>query len=213
MHQRYDSQKNDRSYNLNQNQNDEYSESNWNAQPRHLQNKNIQNSQENNNGGSSWKKSSTYGSLNQQNSQESEQQQSYNNRHNYESTFDFNSGSMESNSQEDYVKTQNDDDISNKIGRKVAQKMVKFFNIIEKYAARNGTVQTSQVHEPLSLRQWALPMTRHQFTNMVDSKVNGLSQGIIKAMLIDNENNNVSIEPDIILLFDDKFSVRFFEQK
>lgn len=142
------------------------------------------------------------GTFNQQNSEEYYQQQlnKKNQRNqNYGSSFDFFSTnfagfSSESNSQEDYIREQNENnDIANDIGRKVAQKMVKIYGIIEKYAARNGTVQTKQAQVPLALRQWALPMAHHHFLNMNDSKVYGLDQGIIRAIYVNTERNCVSI--------------------
>lgn len=104
----------------------------------------------------------------------------------------FESASSESGSLEDYIKEQDDGDIATEIGRKVAEKMVKFFNIVEKYAARNGTVLAGPAQEPLPLRQWAIPMANHHYLNMADNKINGLSQGIIKSMYINTEMNSVS---------------------
>lgn len=96
-------------------------------------------------------------------------------------------------SQEDYIKSQTESgDIADDIGRKVAQKMVKFFNIVQKYAARNGTVPTEQAQDPLAFRQWALPMKHHQYLNMNECKAYGLSQGIFKAMDLNTEKNSVS---------------------
>jgi hypothetical protein len=136
-------------------------------------------------------------SFNQQDSEEHHQQH-INNQHlnlNHGSSLNFDSGSTSSqelNSQEDYTKEQNNGDIADDIGRKVALKMVKLVSIVDKYTARTGVVRTNQAQEPLALRQWALPTERHQFLNMNDSKVNGLSQGIISAMYVNTENNCVS---------------------
>lgn len=183
----------------NQGQN-EYSESKWNIQSRNLNNNKQMNQAYNQ--GESQVRSQTGGSFNQQNSEEYYQQQmnmKNQRNHNYGSSFDFfstNSAdfSAESNSQEDYIQELNEsNDIANDIGRKVAQKMVNIYDIIEKYAARNGTVQTKQAQVPLALRQWALPMANHHFLNMNDTKLYGLNQGIIKAMYIDTDRNCVSI--------------------
>jgi len=219
--------------NHNQGLNGEYSESNWNVQSGRLiqQNKNRENKQYrqyNNADESQTIRSQTDRFFDQQNSEELYQQHSYNkdntnnnnNNQNYESSLDLNSGSLESDSQEDYVKAQNDNDIADEIGNKVAQKMVKFFNIVEKYAALNGTVHAIKDQDSLPLRQWALPMAHHHFLNMIDSKVNGLDQGLIKEMYINTERNSVSRNLfdnlsnldavhnyNILLMFIDRFGV------
>lgn len=190
-------------YNHNQQNNqgqNEYSESKWNTQSRNSNNNKQLNQAYNQE--ESQMRSQIGGSFNQQNNEEYYQQQlnKKNQRNqNYGSSFDsFSTNSadfsLESNSQEDYIKEQNEsNDIANDIGRKVAQKMVKIYGIIEKYAARNGTVQTKQTQLPLTLRQWALPMANHHFLNMNNTKVYGLNQGIIKAMYFNTEKNCVSI--------------------
>lgn len=167
----------------NRGQNDQYGESSWNVQSRPMSNENYQYKQQYNNKDSQ--------GLYQQQQQ---QQQRYTDSDNlyYGLYSDFDAEYFRLNTLEDYTKEQNDGDIAKEIGRKVAQKMVKFYDIIEKHAARNGTVQTGQAQEPLLLRQWALPMTHHQFINMVDSKVNGLSRGMIKALYADTERNTVN---------------------
>lgn len=183
----------------NQGQNDQYSESNWEVQSHNLNNKNgknvmtRENSQEQYGMGNQ-RTSMDY--LNQESNEEHYQQNMNNQRQmNYGSSLNFNSGSsssQESSSQEEYIKEQNNGDIAVDIGRNVASKMVKLFSIVDKNTARNGALQTNQAQEPLVLRQWALPTGHHQFLNMNDSKVNGLSQGIISAMYVNTENNCVS---------------------
>jgi len=101
-------------------------------------------------------------------------------------------GSPSSGTLDDYAAERTDGDVAAEIGRKVAEKMVKFFAIVEKYAARNGTVLTGPVQEPLPLRQWAVPMADHHYLNMADNKIYGLSQGTVKAMYINTEMNTVS---------------------
>lgn len=135
--------------------------------------------------------------LNQEDGQglyQQQQQQRYADNDNlyYGLYSDFDTEYFGLNTLEDYTKEQHDGDIAKEIGRKVALKMAKFYDIFEKHTARNGTVQTGQVQEPLPLRQWALPMTHHQFINMVDGKVYGLSRGMIKALYADTERNTVS---------------------
>lgn len=175
----------------NRGQNDQYSESSWNIQSRPISNENYQYKQQYNNRDNSHTTKSLY----QEDSQglyQHQQRYSENDNLYYGLYSDFDAEYFGLNTLEDYMKEQNDGDIAKEIGRKVAQKMVKFYEIIEKHAARNGTVQTFQVQEPLPLRQWALPMTHHQFINMVDSKVYGLSRGMIKALYADTERNTVS---------------------
>lgn len=190
----------------------EYSESNWNVQSRYQQNKFGQNkpgrqySQEYTSEDYSPARRSQFGGYyNQQTSEERYQQYSKNKKHgsrNYGSFYDFNdsdsSSSSESGSQEDYIKDEITSDIGMDIGRKVAQKMVKFFAIVEKYAARDGTVQTNQAQDPFALRQWTFPMAHHEYLNMNDSKLTGLSQGFMKMMYMNTEEDSVSIQNDLI---------------
>lgn len=176
----------------NRGQNDQYSESSWNTQSRPISNENYQYKQQYNNRDNSHITKSLYQEDSQGLYQHQQQRYADNDNLYYGLYSDFDAEYFGLNTLEDYTKEQNDGDIAKEIGRKVAQKMVKFYEIIEKHAARNGTVQTGQVQEPLPLRQWALPMTHHQFINMVDSKVYGLSRGVIKALYADTERNTVS---------------------
>lgn len=188
---------------------DEYSEYNWDVQySRYPLNMNNQykssrhNSQDFADEYNQFEKSQFGGFNYQQYGEDGYQKNAYNPRsRNYDSFFDYNFGagpSSEYNFQEDYIKNDNaDNDAAYDIGHRVAHKMIRFLNTIEKYAAHNGTIQTSLAHDPLTLRQWALPTERHQFLNMNDNKVYGLAQGMIKAMYISTETNSVSI----ILLF------------
>lgn len=175
----------------------EFSESNWNTQtPHRLMNKNNQNqpirqnSQEIFESENQWSRSQVSRNINQQ-TQEELNQQKLNNNNRASQIYGF-SVSSESNSQEDYVKDHHNNDMSNEIGLQVAQKMVRFFTIFDKYAARNGTIQTNQAQESLALRQQALPMNHQQYFNIDESNVYGINHGIIKSMYLNTERNCVS---------------------
>lgn len=172
-------------------------ESSWNIQtPRLSMNKNsqnqpiIQNSQEVFESENQWRRSQVAGSFNQQSQGELNQQKF--NKKNYASQYYGSSIFSESNSQEDYVKDHQDGDLSNEIALKVAQKMVRFFTIINQYTASNGTIQSNQAHESLALRQHALPMDHQQYININESNIYGLNHGIIKSMYLNTERNCVS---------------------
>jgi len=139
-----------------------------------------------------WSKSQTSRNFNQQ-SQEDFTQQKLNNKNHASQNYGY-SVSSESNSQEDYVKDHHNNDLSNEIGLQVAQKMVRFFTIIDTYTARNGTIQTNQAHESLALRQHAMSMDHQQYFNINESNVYGLNNGIIKSMYLNTDRNCVSIK-------------------
>jgi len=175
----------------------EFSESNWNTQtPHRLMSKNNQNqpirqnSQEVFESENQWSRSQVSRNFNQQTEEELNQQK-LNNNNRASQKYGF-SVSSESNSQEDYVKDHHNNDMSNEIGLQVAQKMVRFFTIFDKYAARNGTIQTNQAQESLALRQQALPMNHQQYFNIDESNVYGLNHGFIKSMYLNTERNCVS---------------------
>lgn len=178
---------------LNQNQKNEYDERSWNAQSSHYQNnQNRPNGQGlNNDYDSQWSGSQTINNEDLNQHYSSFRNQDNQNYGSYSDSL-YSGFSSELNYREDFTKYQTYGSVVNEIGRNVAQKMIKFFYIVDKYAARNGTVQTSQAQEPLTLRQWALPMANHQFLNMYESKVYGISQGIIKNMYVSTEINSVS---------------------
>lgn len=175
----------------------EFSESNWNTQtPHRLMNKKSQNqpirqnNQEIFESENQWTRSQVSRNFNQQ-SQEELNQQKLNNKNRASQNYGF-SVSSESNSQEDYVKDHHNNDLSNEIGLQVAQKMVRFFTIFDKYATRNGTIQTNQAQESLALKQQALPINHQQYFNIDESNVYGLNQGVIKSMYLNTERNCVS---------------------
>ncbi|KAE9544351.1 hypothetical protein AGLY_001530 [Aphis glycines] len=177
----------------------EFSESNWNTQtPHRLMSKNNQNqpirqnSQEVFESENQWSRSQISRNFNQQ-TQEELNQQKLNNNNRASQKYGF-SVSSESNSQEDYVKDHHNNDMSNEIGLQVAQKMVRFFTIFDKYAARNGTIQTNQAQESLALRQQALPMNHQQYFNIDESNVYGMNHGIIKSMYLNTERNCVDLD-------------------
>lgn len=183
----------------NQGLNDQYSESNWEVQsPRSLNNKNGKNRENNQEQYGEGNQRTTMDSFNQQNSEEHQHQNMNNQRQmSHGSSLNFGSDSSSSEESNGYdfqedIKQQDNGDIADDIGRQTALKMVKLFSIVDKYTARHGAVQTNQAQEPLALRQWAVPTERHQFLNINDSKVNGLSQGLINAMYVNTENNLVS---------------------
>lgn len=178
---------------LNQGQNNEYDELNWNTQSSHYQNKQIR---PNSQGqyyahDNQWSGSQTINDEDLNQHYSSFRNQDNQNYGSYSDSLnsDFTS---ELNFREDTINDQIYSNIDSELGRIVAQKMVKFFYIVDKYAARNGTVQINQAQEPLTLRQWALPMANHQFLNMLESKVYGINQGIIKNMYVSTEINSVS---------------------
>lgn len=177
----------------------EFSESNWNTQtPHRSMNKNSQNQpirqnkqkvQEVFESENQWSRSQISRNFNQQ-SQEELNQQNLNNNNRTSQKYGF-SVSSESNSQEDYVKDHHNNDLSNEIGLQVAQKMVRFFTIIGKYAAHNGTIQSNQAQESFALRQQALPMNHQQYFNIDESNVYGLNNGVIKSIYLNTERNCV----------------------
>ncbi|XP_003242199.1 putative uncharacterized protein DDB_G0282499 [Acyrthosiphon pisum] len=173
----------------------EFSESNWNIQaPSRSMKKNSQNqaiktnSHEVFQSENQWSKSQTSRNFNQQ-SQEEVNQQTSNNKNRASQNY----GSSDS-SQEDYVKDHHNNDLSNEIGLQVAQKMVRFFTIMDKYTASNGTIQTNQAHESFALRQHAMPMHHQQYLNINESNVYGLNHGVIKSMYLNTERNCVDLE-------------------
>ncbi|XP_025192946.1 GATA zinc finger domain-containing protein 14-like [Melanaphis sacchari] len=173
----------------------EFSESNWNT-PRRSMNmynqhqlirQDNQDKDEN-----QWSRSQVSRNFNQQ-SQEELNQQITNNKNHASQNNGF-SISSEENSQEDYIKDHHNNDISNEIGLQVAQKMVRFFTIFDKYAARNGSIQTNQAQESLTLRQHALPMNHEKYLNIDESNVYGLNYGVIKSIYLNTERNCVELE-------------------
>jgi len=177
----------------------EFSESNWNIQtPSRLINKNSQNqpikhnSQEVFENRNQWSKTPTSTNFNQQSQEEFTQQKS-NNKNRASQNYGY-PVSSESNSQEDYVKDHHNNDLSNEIGLNVAQKMVRFFTIMDNYTARNGTIQTNQAYESLALRKHAMSMDHQQYLNINESNVYGLNKGVIKSMYLNTERNCVSIK-------------------
>ncbi|XP_060853734.1 putative uncharacterized protein DDB_G0282133 [Rhopalosiphum padi] len=204
-HQRNNNQQNsnerfmDNQYQQNNQGLNEFSESNWNTQtPRRSMNKYsqnqpiVQNSQEVFESDNQWSRSQVSRNFDQQSQEELNQQRS-NNKNHASQNYGF-SVSSESNSQEDYVKDHHNNDLSNEIGLQVAQKMVRFFTIFDKYAARNGTIQTNQAQESLALRKHALPMDHQQYFNIDESNVYGLNYGVIKSMYLNTERNCVDLE-------------------
>lgn len=187
--------------------NDEYSESNWNAQTSYLPlnqvNKQIeQNSYKSANTQDSQWTGSQVRLQNHQNSEEQTFQQmlnkKYQNNPTDESLSSFNAAesrySLEIGSQDDYTKEQSKIiDVSDNIGHSVAQKMVKFFNIIGKYTGLDGTVKVHQAQEPLNFRHFTMSLPNHQFLNINNSYVIGLNQGIVKEMYLNADSNSVSI--------------------
>ncbi|XP_022165891.1 GATA zinc finger domain-containing protein 14-like [Myzus persicae] len=178
----------------------EFSESNWNVQtPSRSINKNSQNqpikhnSQEVFESQNQWSKSQSSTNANQQSQEELNQHIKLNNK-NHASQNYGSADSLESNSQEDYVKDHHKNDISNEIGLHVAQKMVRFFTIVDQYSASNGTMQTNQAPEYLSLRQHYMPMEHQQYLNINESNVYGLKVGVIKSMYLNTERNCVDLE-------------------
>ncbi|CAI6363698.1 unnamed protein product [Macrosiphum euphorbiae] len=174
----------------------EFSESNWNIQTpirsvkKNSQNQAIKtNSHEVFQSENQWSKSQTSRNFNQQ-SQEEVNQQTFNNKNRASQNYGS-SDSSESNSQDEYVNT---NDLSNEIGHQVAQKMVRFFTIMDKYTASNGTIQTNQAHESFALRQHTMPMDHQQYLNINESNVYGLNHGVIKSMYLNTERNCVDLE-------------------
>lgn len=190
-------------YQYNQGPHDEYSEYNWDVQSyRYPENSYNQyksykhNSKDFSDDYNQFERSQ-FGGYDYQQYGESSQKSSYYPKYqNYDSFFDYNFGtgpSLGFNFQE-YIKNDyTDNDATYDIGRRVAHKIIRLFNIIEKYAAHNGTIQTNLARDPLTLRQLVLPTDRHQFFNTNDNKVYGLTQGMFKAMYISTETNSVSV--------------------
>lgn len=181
---------------------DYYSESNWNVQSRNgqtddRQNKPTRQYNQDYSGEQNQRTSQIHESFNQQYGQLDQQ-----NWNNYKQIYqnvgllsdldsDWSSISQ-SKSQADYVTKHAKGDAAYEVERNIARKMVKIYNIIQKYAAKNGTVLTNQAQDPLPLRQWAVPTSSHQFLNMYAGKISGLSQGILQSMYFGNKQNIVS---------------------
>ncbi|VVC29646.1 Hypothetical protein CINCED_3A016978 [Cinara cedri] len=218
--QQYDQYKqNQQNQQYKQNQqglNDEYIESKRNVQSSVLsqnQNKQMgQNSQESVDAeDNQWARSDFSGSQNNRNNEEQNYQQTLNKKYQntpvseYSSNFNIAESkfSSEIGFQEDYIKEQSGiSEVADSIGHNVAQKMVKFFNIVEKYADRDGTVKVQQAREPLNLRHFTLSLPNHKFLNINNSYVNGLNQGIVKEMYFNAESKSVEMK-----YFFDKLSV------
>lgn len=175
----------------------EFSESNWNIQtPSRSMKKNSQNQaiKLNNHevfeSENQWSKPQTSRNFNQQ-SQEEVNQKISNNKNRASQNYGS-LDSSESNSQEDYIKDHHNNDLSNEIGLQVAQKMVRFFTIVDKYTGSNGTVQTNQAHESFALRQHAMLLDQQHYLNIDESNIYGLNHGVIKSMYLNTERNCVS---------------------